>query len=221
MTLFGVDISNENFGGPDDPNLDTVVAFVQALSGEGFSWLEAKASQGNDFIDPTFATVAATTTLPLVAYHFADASDPNQQVQNYLKAVDGAKVPCMIDFELVDDWGAALLTLGDFLKLTAAFNAVGITPALNYFPEFYWDDLGQPNLDDAGVNWLIAASWVEGNGYAYDLYPGDNSSYWGGYGGVEPVILQFTDQADVAGILVDADAFKGTQVELQTLLGVS
>jgi hypothetical protein len=47
---------------------------------------------------------------------------------------------------------------------------------------------------------------------------GDDSDSWTGYGGVDPVILQFTDAAQVAEQTVDADAYIGTAEELQQML---
>jgi hypothetical protein len=39
VTLYGPDISNNNFGGEDNPDLAAAAAFVNALPGEGFSWV--------------------------------------------------------------------------------------------------------------------------------------------------------------------------------------
>ena len=52
------------------------------------------------------------------------------------------------------------------------------------------------------------------------LYPGSRWSGWDPYGGATPVILQFTSQAQVAGLVCDADAFVGTVADLNQLLGI-
>lgn len=215
MTLFGVDIANVNFGGPDNPDLGAVTAFVNALVGEGFSWLECKASQGSDFIDPIFSTAyaaAQANELPIVAYHYLDTSDATAQAQNAANAVGGTNVAWMFDFE--DDSGS----YDNFQAVLAAFQAAGLNVVLSYIPEWYWEDIGDPDL--ASVVGLIASSYVEGSGYASALYPGSDWSGWQPYGSDTPVILQFTDAALVAGISVDANAFQGSLSELQTLLGV-
>lgn len=50
------------------------------------------------------------------------------------------------------------------------------------------------------------------------LYPGDDNSRWAPFGGKAPDILQFTSQAQVAGKILDANAFRGTVDDLKALL---
>lgn len=216
MTLYGPDISNVNFGGPDSPDLGAAAAFARSLPGEGFSWLEAKASQGSDFVDPTFATIAEANTLPLAAYHFVDDSDPAAQAANYVRARGGVKAAAMLDFEYVDDDGRPLLAAADYWNVVNAFNAAGVEIALSYYPRWYWGDLGEPDLSQAPG--LVQSSYVDGGGYASAIYPGDNWVGWNGYGGAAPIILQFTDQAAIAWLSVDCNAYRGTVADLQEIL---
>jgi hypothetical protein len=212
VTLYGIDISNNNFGGPTTPNLSAIAPFINQLVGEGFSWVEMKASQGGDFIDPCWQTVyqaCVANSLPVVAYHYVDTSPPAGQAQNFLKALNGVKVSAMLDWE-GGDWN-------NYVAVLNAFRAAGINVALQYIPKWYWSQNGAGDL--TGTTGLVASDWVSGSGYASNLYPGDAAPNWAGYGGGVPAILQFTNSANVAGLTVDADAFVGTVTELHALLG--
>jgi hypothetical protein len=127
----------------------------------------------------------------------------------------------MIDFEDVDNNGAPLLNIGDFWNLVNALNSVGLNVALGYIPQFYFADIGRPDLSALASNGiaLISADFVDGSGYASVLYPGNNAPGWSPYGGASPTIYQFTDQGIVAGNNeIDCDAYLGTLPELQQLL---
>jgi lysozyme len=218
VTLFGPDISNNNFGGEDNPDLAAAAAFVSALPGEGFSWVEAKSSMGSDFIDPTWATIYQTASaigLLVVAYHYVDTSDPAAQAQTCAAALDGADVPVMFDFE--DDSG----DFDNFQAVLSAFQAAGLNVALSYIPEWYWEDIDSPDI--SGVPGLVSSAYPGGSGAASTIYTedgGDDGEGWDGYGGATPVIWQFTDQALIAGLDVDCNAFIGELSDLQALLGI-
>lgn len=213
--LYGIDISNNNFGGPTAPNLSMIPGFVAEVVKEGFSWIEAKVSEGSTFADPTWTTIyraCQDNNIPVVAFHFLDTSDPNKQAQNCLAALNGAKVKIMLDWESGG---------GDFSTYEAvwhAFTNVGLDIVLEYIPNWYWQQQGSPDL--SSVTGLISSSWVSGSGYASALYPGDSWAGWDSYGNATPVILQFTNQAQVAGMSLDADAFRGSLDDLNSLLGL-
>lgn len=204
MTLYGTDISSYQ----RNINLSEVAA-------EGFSWVEAKVSEGNYFQDPTWAgnqAAAAQAGLPVIGYHYANAAcTPASQVQTW--QANGGPNVCMIDFE--DNSG----TINDYWALVNAFNAAGIQVALSYIPQWYWAQIGSPDLSQ--VPGLIASNYTPGTGFASDLYAqagGDSGVGWDSYGGGNPVIWQFTDRAMVAGMSVDANAFRGSASDLATVL---
>lgn len=204
MTLYGVDISAFQAG------ID-----VRRLAAEGFSWIEAKVSEGDYYTDHTWPTVRDAATqagIPIIGYHYANAScAPAAQVQTWLG--NGGPNVCMLDFE--DHSG----TISDYWTLVNAFNAAGVTVALSYIPQWYWEQIGSPDLSQ--VPGLIASNYLGGTGFASDLYAaagGDSGHGWAPYGGASPVMWQFTDRASVAGMSVDADAFKGSQSDLVALL---
>lgn len=209
MTLYGVDTSNNNFS-----SNAACANFMAALPGEGFAWVEAKVSEGNYYRDPYWPVTkkaCAAAGIACIGYHYVTTNDPASQAQTWL--ANGGGQFAMLDFE------ANSGDIANFWAVLNAFNAVGVIVALSYIPHWYWQQIGSPSL--AGVPGLVASDYVGGSGYASALYPGDGSGNWFSYGGATPAILQFTDAAQVAGISVDANAFQGTQAQLDNLLGVT
>jgi lysozyme len=207
MPLYGPDVSNNNFS-----STAAAVNFVSRLPGEGFSFIEQKVSEGSTYKDPYWAPIRDWCTandFPCIGYHYVKTDDPNAQAANWL-ANDGGKY-AMLDFE--NNSG----DINNFWNVVNAFNAAGVEIALSYIPHWYWQNIGSPDLTT--VPGLVASNYVNGSGYASTLYPGDDSGNWFAYGGATPQILQYTDQATVAGLSVDCNAFKGSVDGLRTLLG--
>jgi hypothetical protein len=79
-------------------------------------------------------------------------------------------------------------------------------------PHWYYQEIGSPDLTplaDAGL------SLVSSNYTAYsDTGPG-----WAGYGGMTPVVWQYTDSQPYGGQSVDFNAYLGTIEEFQALIG--
>ncbi|TQF68785.1 hypothetical protein FK531_13390 [Rhodococcus spelaei] len=202
MTLYGIDISNHQPG--------LVLSEVRA---EGFDFVFAKVSEGAGYRDPTwpgFRDAARANGLILAGYHYVTLDDPAAQARTFVDHLGDATVPAMLDFE-ANSGG-----IDNFWAVVDAVNALGVPIALSYIPHWYWQQIGSPDLSQ--VPGLIASHYVGGSGYASDLYPGDQSDFWAGYGGKSVDILQFTSSALVAGQSVDADAFRGTREQLVTLL---
>ena len=211
--LYGVDLSNNNWGGRAPA---AIVPTLNEIIREGFTFIEHKVSEGNYFIDrywPTVLSWARSTGNVVVGYHYVTTNNPTQQVNTYLSNVGDRTVPCMLDFEA--DGG----TIANFWAVWDAFVAAGVNMRLSYIPHWYWQQIGSPNLSD--VVGLVSSSYVNGTGFASSLYPGSTWPGWRPYGGATPVILQFTSRAQVAGLLCDADAFRGTRAQLRQLLGIT
>ncbi|MFE2998658.1 GH25 family lysozyme [Nocardia sp. NPDC059246] len=202
MTIFGIDVSNNN-----GPGLD-----MNQVAAEGFSFVFCKVSEGDYFVDhtwPAYRAAAQAAGLLTVGYHYAIAAcDPAAQAATFVAAGGGPRV--MLDFE------ANSGDIADYWALVRAFNTAGVIVVLSYLPRWYWQQIGCPDLTQ--VPGLIASNYVPVYGYASAIYPGDDSPRWAAYGGVQPSILQFTDRALVAGAWVDANAFRGTSTELAALL---
>ncbi|HET9875569.1 MAG TPA: GH25 family lysozyme [Mycobacterium sp.] len=210
-TLYGVDLSNDNWGGRAPV---AIVPTLNEIIREGFSFIEHKVSEGNYFTDPYWPTVlswAKSTRNIIVGYHYVTTNVATQQAATYLSNVGDPSVPCMLDFE--DSGGG----IDNFWAVWEAFAAAGVNMRLSYIPHWYWQQIGSPDLSN--VVGLIASDYVSGTGYASVLYPGSAWPGWNAYGGATPVILQFTEQAQVADLVCDADAFRGTVSDLHRLLG--
>ncbi len=207
MTLYGPDTSNNNFRSAGD-----AIAFVSALPGQGFSWIEQKVSEGSYYRDPYWPVIAQwcrDNHFPHIGYHYVTTNSPAAQAQTWLSNHGGEYA--MLDFE------ANSGDINNFWAVVNAFNDVGVTISLSYIPHWYWQQIGSPDLSK--VPGLIASNYVNGTGYASNLYPGnDNQRYWFPYGGATPQILQFTDAARIGSLSVDCNAFQGTLDQLISLL---
>jgi lysozyme len=202
VTLYGIDVASYQAG----LNLAEVKA-------ESYDFIIAKATEGSGYVDPSWTSFrdgANANGLILVAYHYVNLDDAAAQAENLVSALGDISIPVMLDFE--DGSG----DLDNFWAVADAITAAGAHVALSYIPRWYWQEIGSPDL--TGVPGLVSSEYVDGTGFGSVLYPGDDSTFWAGYGGVDPVILQFTDSAEVAGQTVDADAFIGTADDLQQLL---
>jgi hypothetical protein len=212
MTLYGIDIAKYQAG-----------IGLAEVKKEGFTWVEARCSTGykGQPIDPDFAgfkAAAKKAGLLFVAYHFlypSHVTSIKEQAANCAKAVSDKTCPIMIDHE-PDGQTAPIPSVADAVNFAAAMRGLGYYVPFWYLPHWVWQRLGSPHLPRTNMS-LIASSYVAGTGPASSLYPG--KSHWPApYGGVTPVIWQFTDQAEVAGRKVDADAFEGTVTQLKAYL---
>ncbi|MFJ4652687.1 GH25 family lysozyme [Nocardia sp. NPDC088792] len=205
MTIFGIDISNNN-----GPNID-----LAEVAREGFQFVFAKVSEGDGFVDytwPDYRDAAHANGLLVAGYHYLRADcDVNAQAELFVSHLGDAAT--MIDFE------AGSGDIDTFWAFVDAVNALGRTINLSYIPHWYWQQIGSPDL--SRVPGLIQSSYVAGSGPAAALYPGDGTGYWTGFGGKNVDILQFTDQASVAGNLIDVNAFAGTFDRLRAMLGLT
>lgn len=207
-SLFGVDISNVNDNSSNTVNLTEIVA-------EGFSWIEAKVSQGSGFRDadwPRTRNYCTTNEIPLIGYHYLDSSDPVAQAQNCLTWLGDKTIPVMIDMEA----GSGPIT--NAIAFASAITSLGGTVKFTYLPRWYWQQIGEPRITLPNV---ISSAYPGGAGYASSIYQsagGATGTGWTPYGGQQPVIWQFTDQAAVAGLTLDADAYQGTVAGLNDMI---
>ncbi|SLF47352.1 glycoside hydrolase family 25 protein [Mycobacteroides abscessus] len=202
MTIFGIDISNNNG-----------VVDIDRVKAEGFKFVFAKVSEGDDFKDmfwPRTRDWCRQAGLVLAGYHYVREGDAGTQAETFVTQLGDRTIPAMLDFE--NGSGG----IENFWAVKGAIEARGIHVALSYIPRWYWEHIGSPEL--SGVPGLIQSSYAAGTGYASVLYPGDSSSFWNAFGGKFPDILQFTNQAQVAGKILDANAFRGTIDQLCSLL---
>lgn len=204
MTLFYPDCSNNNWSSAQD-----AIDFLEQLVPEGFSGMCHKVSEGNYYEDPYWPTVkqwCRQNGLPLIGYHYVTTDDPASQAQTWLGNDGGSQA--MLDWEANGGDRANLISVVD------AFNDAGVNVQLGYYPQWYWSQQGGGSLSDL-ANGLVSSAYSGGTGYASTLYAqsgGKSGAGWAPYGGVTPSAWQFTESADIAGYIVDCNAYLGSNI---------
>ena len=207
MTLYYPDVSNNNWSTDSD-----LTTFLSQLASEGFAGVVHKVSEGNYYRDPYWPTVQTwcqQNDLPVLGYHYVTTDDPTQQAANYLAA--GGSRLVMFDFE------ANSGDIDNFWSVVDGFNNANVGVQLAYIPQWYWEQIGSPDLSQLPGNDidLVSSNYPGGNGYASVIYEscgGDTGPGWAPYGGVTPSAWQFTPGATIAGITVDCNAYLGTDI---------
>lgn len=197
MTLFGHDVSSYN------PN-------YQPVAGE---LVIVKASEGAHTHDSSWPVLSARVKAKgafLLGYHFLHSdSSPQAQAAN-TASVPGVKgVPLMVDVEVE---GLSRPTIGECAAYVDAARALGLDPRLVYLPRWYWQSIGSPSLQpliDRGLHLVSSAYPQQGH------YTGDSGSGWAPYGGMTPLIWQYSS------VPLDGDAFRGTLPQLKAALGLA
>jgi hypothetical protein len=206
-TIFGPDISSYEAG--LDLSRLADAAFVIAKVTEGTYYTDT------DF--PGWRAQAARISKPLVWYHFLSGEDATAQAKHTAAAVGSTSLPGMLDCEPEGSFKPSLAQIIAYVK---AAHAVGLNLRLVYLPHWYWQQMGSPDLSELaalGVH-LVSSAYPGGSGTAAQLYPGDGAAGWKSYGGMTPLLYQFTDKASDGGQQVDFNAFRGSLAELIAVL---
>jgi hypothetical protein len=219
VTLFYPDVSNNEWGGPDwtEEGQQSLINFLSQLHGEGFAGVVHKVSQGGYFSDPYWQACRSwceANDLSWLGYHYCDTSGPASQAAQFVSNDGGGNV--MLDFELLAGG------ISNFWALVTAFNNAGVNVSMAYLPDWYWGQIGEPDLSDLAANQisLVSSAYPDGSGYASDVYAnsgGDSGEGWAPYGGATPTCWQFTDSANIAGIMADCNAYEGPGPNLDAL----
>jgi hypothetical protein len=171
----------------------------------------AKVTEGTTYTDPFFAHYRAEAKrvgAVFFGYHFLHAGGAAAQARHCFSVV-GPGVNVMIDHESTTGSNP---TVQDAVDFATEFRALGGLCTLDYLPHWYWTQIGSPSLAPfaaAGLS-LVSSDYT---GYS-DTGPG-----WASYGGVAPVIWQWTDALAYSNQAVDFNAFRGTVDQLRALLG--
>lgn len=178
---------------------------------EGFGFALWKCTQGSGYRNPNYPwnrDAAHAAGLVFAAYHYVSTDDPNAQADNLAGWIGDRSIPVMIDQETGSGNEAQNLAVAD------AIRARGMRVILNYFPRWYWSQVGSPPVRTGP---LMASHYASGSGYASTLDQQVQPSWWTGYGGQPVAVLQFTDSALIAGQTLDSSAYPGTLDQLKTL----
>jgi hypothetical protein len=182
--------------------------------------VQIKCTEGASYVNPDYAgwlAQAKAAGLLTVAYHYVNGDDPTAQAANLAAHIGDKSLPVMLDTEK----GSG--NLPHVLDVCDAMDAAGLRPKLIYLPQFYWSQIGSPDLRaplaSRGLMLVSAHYPSTAPGSPAGLYPGDSSPLWNGYGGAVVSMLQFTDAAVEGGQQVDMNAYRGTAAALAAALG--
>lgn len=198
--IFGYDVSEHQ------PGFDHARAYA-----EGYRFVMARTSEGT-YRDKWFKRhkkAIKKTPLIFAAYHrTGTTSTPAKQAATVAAMIGDKSVPVWLDTEDLPNGEGRHQQIADALR-ARGYRVIG-----SYIPEWYWGGIGKPKIR-LGPLW--ASRYVDGTGFGSNLYEKVGASDWGGYGGQDVAILQFTESAKIAGQTVDASAFRGTLAELRAL----
>ena len=207
MTCFGPDISSYEAG-----------LVLSRLADASF--VIAKTTEGTYYTDADYQgwrQQAAQLGKPFVWYHFLSGESVSAQVAHTEANLGDRSLPGMLDIEPTNSYTPTLAQALDYID---AAHAAGLNMRLAYLPRWFWEQLGQPSLAgfvSRGVH-LVSSSYPGGTGSPTSLYPGDGAAGWEPYGGMTPVIYQYTNQASDGGQSMDYNAYRGTVADLINLL---
>lgn len=206
--IWGYDVSHYQ------PNFDHARA-----RREGFDFAILKATEGSSFVDSRFRRhldAARAAGMIVAAYHYVRGSASAAAQADHIERNVPRDVPIILD---VEDGGGRIELTRD---LNARLNAKGYRTPLLYLPEWYWKQIGSPNL--RGLPPLWYSRYPNNNGgTATGIYAANRAwldAKFGGYGGLPVEVLQFTSSATIAGNTpTDANAFRGSREQLAALFG--
>ena len=194
MTIFYPDISSAQEG----------------ISTKGAPAIAVKATQGTGYTNPDYHRAkddAAKNGVFFFAYHFLVAGNAAAQAR-HAHSVAGS-TPLMLDFEPTVGSNPSLADLTEFVD---TYRNIGGVVYLAYFPHWYWQDLGSPDLAPLKNRRLLLVS------SAYPASYSENGEGWQPYGGLEPVIWQYTATHTFNARACDFNAYKGTLDELKSIV---
>jgi peptidoglycan hydrolase-like protein with peptidoglycan-binding domain len=199
MTIFYPDVSD----------------FQAGISFSGCVIAMVKATENNNYTNPDYAAAkvrAANAGAYFCAYHFLHAGNGAGQA-SYAYGRVGSGVPLMIDCEPTNNSNGTIASapqISDVVAFVNQFRALGGTVHLLYLPHWYWQgNLGQVSLAPViGLGMLLVSS-------DYTAYS-DTGPGWAAYGGMTPLIWQYTSTATLNGVSnVDMNAYQGSLADFQ------
>lgn len=193
---------------------------VGSLPGQGYTFFSCKITEGNGWFRAGyfgFEAAALNAGLLFNAYHFLRSESTGAAQAQWVRSCMGSswgRIPIMMDWET-----SVAGTLAPVSTANAFINEVvrlGGRVGLDYCPRWFWSALGQPSLATGSVGTVGIISSSYGTNPVAPAYPGDGSTRWAGYGGRNPVILQYGSRERVTGYSGDLDvnAYRGTRADL-------
>jgi peptidoglycan hydrolase-like protein with peptidoglycan-binding domain len=191
-----------------------VSSYQAGISFTGCVIAMVKATENNDYTNPDYTAAkarAAKAGAYFCAYHFLHGGNGAGQA-SYAHGVVGG-VPLMIDFEPTYNSNGTIASapqISDAVDFVNKYRSLGGKVYLLYLPHWYWaGNLGQAPLApliDLGM--LLVSS-------DYTTYSNTGPG-WAPYGGMKPVIWQYTSTATLNGVKnVDMNAYQNTLADFK------
>lgn len=215
MTIFGVDIH---------PQYQSGIS-VEQIAAEGFDFMSVKVSEGlgSNFVETGSADWARrgrTSGLLCLGYHYLRPGNIAQQARVFRDALTRAGgLPGVLDAEaLAADKKTPTLDINMIRDFYTQARALGVDVPFLYLPRWYWQRIGSPTL--AGLPPLWASSYpTNRQAPASTLYELVGPERWQAYGGAPTAVLQFSETAQVAGRIIDVNAYLGRRESFAALIG--
>jgi hypothetical protein len=179
--LYGIDVSSFQAG------ID-----LGEVRREGFDFVIIKATQGSGYVNPAFgAQLAGAQAAGLItaAYHYVTTDPVGAQVANIVAHIPPG-LPVIPDVE--NGSGDA----ANARAVVSAIRAAGHPVPLLYLPQWYWAQIGRPDLSGLPPLWSSKYPSTR-QAPTSALYEAVPQSYWVGYGNL-PVSLLAAAAGDVA-----------------------
>ena len=192
-----------------------VSSYQAGISFAGCVIAVAKATEGTGYTNPDYASAkvrAANAGAFFCAYDFLHAGNGAGQATHAFSVV-GSNVPLMIDFEPEYNANGTIASapqVTDAVDFINEYRSLGGKTYLLYLPHWYWQgNLGQTSLAPViNLGMLLVSS-------DYTTYS-DTGPGWAAYGGMTPIVWQYTSTATLNGVSnVDMNAYKGTVADFQ------
>lgn len=202
-TIYGIDISNHQNG----------FSITRARE-EGFKFVLIKATEGT-WLDPIMRShLEEAKSLDIhygVYVYVRHDATPRQHADALHAHLGETNVPVALDIE-----EGAGSDPNHWRAIRDEIEAKGYRVFLTYLPNWYWNKVGSPDLSGLPPLWTSNYPSTR-QAYASVLYSTAGRAGWNGYGGLDVKVWQFSDRAAVAGWHVDANAFEGSQADLDAL----
>jgi GH25 family lysozyme M1 (1,4-beta-N-acetylmuramidase) len=206
VTIFGIDASS--FQG----NVNW------AVTDESTEFGAEKVTEGTKYANPYWpaakpallARAKASGFIPL-AYFFMDATGTGTEQADWFAANAGDLTGFGIAIDLERAADGSPTTAQAREAVARVREHYPHHPVGGYAPHWYTG-----SADLTFFDWTWASEYVAGSGTPQALYASVPSAWWAPYGGMTPLLLQFTSQAQVPGVAgpVDCSAFQSTAAAL-------
>jgi len=189
-----------------------VASFQAGVSFSGVPIAMVKATEGTGYTNPDYGPAkirAKDAGAFFCAYHFLQEGNGAAQADHAFSVA--GSTPLMLDVETETLNGVTSTpSVTDVVAFVSQYRALGGVINLLYLPRWYWADLGSPSLAPLIELGLLLVS------SDYTSYS-DSGPGWDSYGGMTPVIWQYTDNATLNGVAgVDFNAYRGTVADFES-----